>query len=78
MITEGKDDNWRFEDDFVVRSDGNGDPVEWLVVEHFKSTAQSEEGRSISGPQELAEHQSWAEKRARKIAAKVDLSDDCR
>ncbi|MFZ3235218.1 MAG: helicase-related protein, partial [Stellaceae bacterium] len=55
---ESKEHDWRFEDDFVLRSDGNGDPEEWLVVEHYKSTAQSEDARSVSRPQELGEHQS--------------------
>lgn len=65
--------NWYFEDSFVLR-DENDDPAEWLVVEHYKSTPQSEEGRSVSGPQELAKHQSWAEQKARDIAAKLGLS----
>jgi len=71
---ESKVENWRFEDDFVLRSDGNGDPEEWLVVEHYKSAAQSEDARSVSRPQELGEHQSWAEQKARCVAAKIDLS----
>jgi CRISPR-associated endonuclease/helicase Cas3 len=71
---ESKEDDWRFEDDFVLRSNGNGDPEEWLVVEHYKSAAQSEDARSVSRPQELAEHRSWAERKARDIARKVGLS----
>ena len=71
---ESRDEDWRFEDDFVLRSDVNGDPEEWLVVEHYRDAAQREDARSISRPQELAEHQNWAEQRARKIAAKVGLS----
>ena len=50
---ESKDEDWRFEDDFVLRSDGNGDPEEWLVVEHYKSAAQTEDARSISGRRSL-------------------------
>ena len=71
---ESKKEVWRFEDDFVLRSDVNGDPEEWLVVEHYKSAAQSEDARSVSRPQELGKHHSWAEQRAQKIAAKVGLS----
>ncbi len=50
-------DNWRFEDDFDLRRDGDGVPLERLVVEHFKEGAQKEDARSISNPQELAAHQ---------------------
>ncbi|MGC1561186.1 MAG: hypothetical protein WA820_15235, partial [Bradyrhizobium sp.] len=71
---ESKEEDWRFEDDFVLRSDANGDPEEWLVVEHYRSAAQSEDARSVSRPQELGEHQSWAEQKARCIAAKIGLS----
>ena len=54
---ESRDEDWRFEDGFVLRSDVNGDPEEWLVVEHYRDAAQREDARSISRPQELAEHQ---------------------
>jgi CRISPR-associated endonuclease/helicase Cas3 len=69
------DSEWRVEDEFVLRTDEDGEPQEWLVIEHLKDHAQSEEGRSISHPQALAEHQAWTEQRARKIAAKVGLSE---
>lgn len=69
-----KEEDWRFEDDLILRTDGNGDPTEWLVVEHYQNAAQSEEGRSVSKPQELGEHQSWAAQKAREIAAKIGLS----
>lgn len=69
------DSEWKVEDEFVLRTDEDGEPQEWLIVEHLKGHAQSEEGRSISNPQTLADHQDWTEQRARKIAAKVGLSD---
>jgi CRISPR-associated endonuclease/helicase Cas3 len=69
-----KQDYWRFEDDFVLRADSNADPELWLIVEHYKDAAQSENARSISRPQELSEHRNWAQQAARKIAAKVGLS----
>lgn len=73
---KGKEDDWRFEDDFILRSDGDDDPAERLIVEHFRSAAQSEEGRSISssGPQELARHQNEVAQKARNIAARIGLS----
>ncbi len=67
-------DDWRFEDDFVLRCDDNDDQVEWLIVEHYKSTAQSEDARSVSWPQTLADHQDLAEQRARHIGEKIGLS----
>jgi CRISPR-associated endonuclease/helicase Cas3 len=72
---EAQEDGWRFEDDFVLRRDGEGARLEWLVIEHFKDAAQQEDARSISAKaQELGEHQSWAEEKAKEIAAAVGLS----
>jgi CRISPR-associated endonuclease/helicase Cas3 len=71
---ESKEGDWRFEDDFVLRSDGNGDPEERLVIEHYKSATQSEDARSVSRPQELAKHQSCAEQKAWHIVEKIGLS----
>lgn len=73
---DNTEDDWRFEDDFVLRRNGDGDPEEYLVVEHYKSAAQSEDARSISRPQTLADHQACAGEKASRIAAKVRLSDD--
>ena len=61
----------------MLRRDADGGPAERLIVEHFRDDAQSEDARSVSRPQELAEHQSWAEQKARQIAAKIDLSGHC-
>jgi CRISPR-associated endonuclease/helicase Cas3 len=71
---EGDAQDWHFEDKFIVRLSDDGDPAEWLVVEHLKSAARSENARSISRPQELALHQSWAEQKARRIATQLGLS----
>lgn len=71
---ESNEGDWRFEDDFVLRANGDGDAQEWLVVEHFRSAAQSEDARSVSGPQELCQHQRWAEQKAGDIASKIGLS----
>ncbi len=67
--------DWNFEDDFVLRANGDGDAEEWLVVEHFRNAAQSEDARSVSQPQELDQHQSWAEQEAGDIASRIGLSD---
>lgn len=66
---------WHPEYKFVVRSSDDGDAEEWLVIEHYRSTAQSQEGRSISRPQELAAHQSLAAQKARDIAMEIGLPD---
>jgi len=66
---------WRFEDEFVVHRNREGESLERLVVEHFRYTPQSEDGRSISGPQELAKHQYLVERQAGRIAAAVGLPE---
>ncbi len=71
---ESKENDWRFEDDFVLNRDAEGQPAEWLVVEHYKSAAQSEDARSVSSPQELGRHQIWAKQKARRIAERIGLS----
>jgi CRISPR-associated endonuclease/helicase Cas3 len=70
-----REEGWRFEAEFVLRRDENGDPVERLIVEHYRDGAQSEEARSVSELQELAEHQSLAGQKVRQIAAEIGLSD---
>jgi CRISPR-associated endonuclease/helicase Cas3 len=67
-------DGWRFEDDFVVRRDGEGTPLERLVVEHFRDAAQKEDARSIAKPQGLAAHQDRARREMLRIAEDVGVS----
>jgi len=74
--TAQRDNDWRYEDEFVLRRDGDGDTIERLIVEHLKEAARNEDARSISRPQSLAEHQSWAEAKARAIASGVGLKGD--
>ncbi|HTV30502.1 MAG TPA: type I-U CRISPR-associated helicase/endonuclease Cas3 [Xanthobacteraceae bacterium] len=71
---ESKENDWHFEDNFVLRANGDGDAEEWLVIEHYRSTAQSEDARSVSRPQELGQHESWAEQKAGDIASKIGFS----
>jgi CRISPR-associated endonuclease/helicase Cas3 len=71
---EAQQDGWRFEDDFVLRRDAEGTPLEWLIVEHFRDAAQKEDARSISKPQELSAHQNWARSEMLRIATAVGLS----
>jgi CRISPR-associated endonuclease/helicase Cas3 len=77
VLSDGKaqEEGWRFEDDFVLRRDSEGAPLESLVIEHFKDAAQQEDARSISRKaQELSEHQNWAKEKAEEIARAVGLS----
>ena len=72
-LPDVQDDNWRFEDDFDLRRDGDGAPLEQLVVEHFKEGAQKEDARSVSKPQELTAHQDWARSEMVRLAKAVGL-----
>ena len=68
-----QDQEWRIEERFVVRRDGEGEAMEWLVVDHFKDAAQKEDARSVANPQSLAEHQSWTRRVMRDIARRSGL-----
>jgi len=71
-----REDGWRFEDDFDLRRSDEGTPLEQLVVEHLRDSAQGEDARSISEPQELGAHQCWARAEMMRIAKAVGLSGD--
>ncbi|MFN0024353.1 MAG: type I-U CRISPR-associated helicase/endonuclease Cas3 [Parvularculaceae bacterium] len=70
------ENDWRYEDEFVLRQNEDGNTVEKLIVEHLKQAARNEDARSISRPQSLAEHQSWAEEKAKAIATGVGLEGE--
>jgi len=72
--TLSEEDDWGFENNFVVKRDTEGEPIEWLIVEHYQNIAQSEDARSVSHPQELLAHQNLVEQKARLIAARIGLS----
>jgi len=68
---------WRFEDDFVLRRNEDGQVAEWLVIEHLRAAAQGENARAISKKaQELAEHQGWAQQEAECIVSSIGLRGD--
>lgn len=73
--SEQQNDEWYFEDKFVIRRDGEGNPLEWLEVEHFKGAAQKEDARSVAKPQELAVHQDWARSEMIRLAKAAGLSE---
>jgi CRISPR-associated endonuclease/helicase Cas3 len=65
---------WRFEAQFVVAIDDEGDPLQLLTVEHLRAEAQSAEGHSTAEqPQELEAHQRLAARKARDIGARLGL-----
>ena len=70
-----RDEVWRFEDAFVLRDDEEGEPAEWLIVEHFRDAAQTEDARSIAKPQELASHQDRARSEMSRIATALRLPE---
>jgi CRISPR-associated endonuclease/helicase Cas3 len=73
-VAKRQEDRWRFEDDFDLRRDSEGRPVEQLIVEHYRDAAQKEDARSISEPQELTVHQGWARSEMLRIAKTIGLS----
>ncbi len=68
--------DWRFEDAFVTVQTNEGEATEWLVVERLKAASSSENGRSISNPQLLGDHQSSAAEKAQIIALALNLRPD--
>jgi CRISPR-associated endonuclease/helicase Cas3 len=73
--TDGQREGWRFEDDFDLCRDGEGSPVERLIVQHLQDTAQKQDSRSISKLQELSEHQTWAQREMERIAKALGLPE---
>ncbi len=68
--------DWRFEDDFAAAKAEDGEITERLIIEHLKVSSSSENGRSISNPQSLSDHQSCAASKARAIAVALELEPD--
>lgn len=70
------DDNWRPAYRFVSEETADGEAIRWLVVENWRADATSEDARSAGPAQTLAEHQCWAEQKARRLAQRLDLPAD--
>ena len=73
-LDEQLEEEWRFQDAFVIRSNDEGEALEWLRVDHLKDAAHKEDARSIARPQELFEHQDWTRRAVLRIAKGVGLS----
>ena len=74
-LLDVQSDNWRFEEGFDLRRDGDGAPLERLVVEHFQEGAHKEDARSIAKPQELTAHQDRVRSEMVRLAKALHLSD---
>ncbi|MEY4515169.1 MAG: hypothetical protein RLZZ450_7291, partial [Pseudomonadota bacterium] len=71
------DNDWRVEATFASRTNDDGEAVAWLVVEtDIKQQSTTPDGRSTGREQALDEHQAFAERHARGIAARVGLSPE--
>lgn len=72
-----EDDGWRIEDTFISKTNEDGEAVEWLVVEtDLAQQSTTEDGRSTGHEQELDEHQSFAQRHAKRIGERVGLRPD--
>jgi CRISPR-associated endonuclease/helicase Cas3 len=67
------DGDWRERFRFALAATEDGEVVRWLVVDKWRHDAATEEDRSAGNPQLLDEHQSWAERRARGLAERLQL-----
>lgn len=72
-VSPSADDNWRERFRFADAVSEEGEVLHWLIVDKWLEDAATEEDRSVSLPQLLDEHQSWTERRARKLARRLGL-----
>jgi CRISPR-associated endonuclease/helicase Cas3 len=73
--TSSSEPGWRVEATFVSRTDADGEPLAWLVIEtNLSQQSTTADGRSTGREQSLMEHQSWAECHARRIGQSAGLS----
>lgn len=70
------DVDWRERLRFEVERTEDGEAVRWLIVDKWRHDAATEDDRSTSRLQELDEHQSWAENRARALARRIGLKEE--
>lgn len=73
---KSRDTNRRISLKFVSRTTGEGEPLEWLLVEKERTVPTSEDARAISKAlQPLQEHQRLAEDEADRIAVACQLEE---
>ncbi len=71
------DGNWRERHRFEIEKTDEGDVIRWLFVEKWRSDSETDDDRSAGPPQELAEHQAWAECKVRTLASTLRLPNPC-
>jgi CRISPR-associated endonuclease/helicase Cas3 len=70
-------ESWRVEAVFDSRTNDDGEPISWLVIETNKTQpSTTADGRSTGNEQGLAEHQALAERHARRIGERVGLRSE--
>lgn len=70
------DGNWRECLRFDLERNADGEATRWLIVEEWPDSANTEERRSSGPEQSLVEHQSWAERCARRIGERLRLEGE--
>jgi CRISPR-associated endonuclease/helicase Cas3 len=75
LDTGTQDESWRLEATFVFRTNTEGEPLAWLVVESKRNAPSSTaDGRSTGREQGLDEHEEFAERHAREIGERLGLA----
>lgn len=70
------DDGWRTAHVFVLERSAEGEPLRSLMVEVWRDAGATEDARATGPAQTLEEHQSWAERRARLLASRLELPQE--
>lgn len=70
------DGNWRACLRFDLERNADGEAIRWFIVEEWPDSANTEDRRSSGPEQSLVEHQSWAERCARRIGIRLGLEGD--
>lgn len=67
------DGDWRERYRFVTEQSDEGEAQRFLIVEKWRHDAETEDDRSVGHLQELAEHHTWTECKARALADVIGL-----
>lgn len=73
--TRTHEESWRERFRFPIGLSPDGAPTRWLIVDKLRHDAATEDDRSAGHDQLLLEHQTWTEKRAADIAARIGLPE---
>ncbi len=74
-MADTSDNNWRERLRFELERNQEGEGLHWLLVEKWRSDSETDNDHSAGPPQELTEHQSLAECKARNLAITLGLPD---